>query len=61
MNGKEFSKKDDIQINKDVSNDTYTLTITKLNPSIHSGKITIEAKNIVGSITHEINIDILGF
>ena len=61
MNGKEFSKKDDIQIEKDVSNNTYSLTIPKLNPSVHSGKLTIDAKNIVGSVSHEISINILGF
>ncbi len=60
MNGKEFSKKDDIQIEKDISNNNYSLTIPKLNPSVHSGQITIEAKNIVGSVKHDMKIDILG-
>lgn len=58
-NGKELSSKD-VQVTKDLSTDTYSLTIPKVNPSVHSGTITIKASNVVGSVEHEILLNILG-
>ena len=60
-NGKEFTAKDGVQIAKDVDTDTYTLTIPKLNPTSHAGSIIVKATNVVGSVQHEIDINIQGF
>ena len=49
-----------MQIEKDVNNNKYALIIPKANPSVHSGVITIKATNPIGSIQHELNINILG-
>lgn len=59
MNGKEFTPKDGVQIEKDVNNNKYTLTIPKANPSVHCGVLTIKASNPIGTIQHELNINIL--
>jgi hypothetical protein len=60
MNGKEFTNKDGVQITKDISINSYSLTIPKLNPSIHDGIVTIKASNPISTIQHEIHLDILG-
>lgn len=60
INGKEFTQKDGIQIEKDITNNRYSLVIPKLNPSLHAGTITIKALNIVGVVTHDVSINILG-
>ena len=60
LNGKEFTSKDGVQISKDVATDTYTLTIPSINPSVHSGTITIKASNVVGSVQHELILETLG-
>ena len=61
INGKELNSKDGVQITKDVINNTYILTIPKLNPIIHGGKLRINAKNVVGSDYHEMDINIQGY
>ena len=60
LNGKELSAKDGVKIEKDVNTNTYVLTIAKLNPAVHAGKITIKATNLVGSIQHDIDVDVYG-
>ena len=60
LNGKEFTAKDGVQINKNIETNTYTLTIPNINPSIHYGKIVIKASNVVDTIQHEISLDVLG-
>ncbi|MCA9334474.1 immunoglobulin domain-containing protein, partial [Candidatus Saccharibacteria bacterium] len=59
INGKELTVKDGVQIEKDVNNNKYTLTIPKANPAVHSGTITIKATNPIGSVQHELKLDIL--
>jgi len=49
-----------VQIEKDVSINKYILTIPKVNPLIHSGVITIKASNIINTIQHDINLNVLG-
>ena len=60
INGKELTNKDGVQIEKDVNNNKYTLNIPKANPAIHSGTLIIKASNIIGSIQHELALNILG-
>jgi hypothetical protein len=60
INGKELTTKDGVQIEKDVANNKYTLTIPKANPAVHAGVITIKASNPIGTITHDLNLNILG-
>ena len=60
LNGKELTNKDGVQIEKDLNNNKYTLTIPKVNPLVHTGVILIKASNIISSIQHEINLNVLG-
>lgn len=60
INGKELSTKDGVQIEKDVNNNKYSLIIPKLNPTLHAGTVTIKATNVVGIVTHDVNINIFG-
>lgn len=60
LNGKELTNKDGVQIEKDANNNKYTLTIPKVNPLVHTGVILIKASNIISSIQHEINLNVLG-
>jgi hypothetical protein len=60
INGKELTAKDGVQIEKDVNSNKYTLNIPKLNPSLHAGVLTIKATNVIGTVTHDVNINILG-
>ncbi len=61
LNGKELTAKDGAQIVKDLANNTYSLTILKLNSLTHNGTITIKASNAVGNSTHQVNLVILGY
>ncbi len=61
INGKDLTNKDGVQISKDINNNTYTLIIPKLNPSVHDGIITIKATNPIGTIQHDIHLNILGY
>lgn len=54
-----MTAKDGVQIAKDADNNTYTLTLPKL-AATHNGTVTVKATNVVGSVTHEFNIMILG-
>lgn len=60
INGKEVTAKDGVQIEKDVNNNKYTLAIPKANPAVHAGVITIKASNVIGTVQHDINLNILG-
>lgn len=60
LNGKELSNKDGVVIEKDVNTNKYSLSIPKVNPNIHSGKISIIAKNTIGTIQHEILLSVNG-
>lgn len=60
VNGKELTNKDGVQIEKDLANNKYSLTIPKANPSIHAGTITIKATNTIGSVSHDLILNILG-
>ena len=59
LNGKELTNKDSVQITKDASSDTYTLSIPKLLAN-HAGILNIKASNTVGTEQIEYNLDILG-
>ncbi len=60
VNGKELTNKDGVQIEKDVNNNKYSLTIPKANPTLHAGTLTIKASNLIGSVQHDLNLTILG-
>jgi hypothetical protein len=60
INGKELTNKDGVQIEKDINNNKYALLIPKANPSVHSGVVTIKATNAIGSVQHELSLNILG-
>jgi len=60
INGKELTTKDGVQIEKDANNNRYTLVIPKVNPTVHGGLLTIKASNNIGSVTHELTLNILG-
>lgn len=58
INGKELTAKDGVQIEKDVNNNKYVLTIPKANPAVHAGVVTIKATNSIGTVQHELNLNI---
>lgn len=60
INGKELTTKDGVQIEKDANTNKYALVIPKANPTVHAGVITIKASNNIGTITHELTLNILG-
>ena len=60
INGKELTTKDGVQIEKDVNNNRYCLNIPKANPGVHMGVIIVKATNAIGSVEHEIKLNILG-
>ena len=55
-----MTNKDGVQIEKDVNNNKYSLTIAKVNPIAHNGTITIKANNIVKTTQHDMNLIVLG-
>ena len=59
INGKELTAKDGVQIEKDVNNNKYVLTIPKANPAVHAGVVTIKASNSIGTVQHELSLNIL--
>jgi hypothetical protein len=54
-----MTAKDGVQIEKDVNNNRYALTIPKANPSVHNGLITIKATNSIATVQHDLNLNIL--
>jgi hypothetical protein len=53
------TNKDGVQIEKDVNANKYSMTISKVNSSIHSGVVTIKATNPLGSVIHDCNLSVL--
>ena len=60
MNAKEILSRDGFKIEKDTNNNRYVLKITKINPAIHSGILTIKAKNTVGITQKQVILNIVG-
>ena len=60
INGRDLTVKDGVQIEKDIPNNKYSLTIPKTNPTLHSGIISIKATNAIGTSQHDISLNILG-
>ena len=59
FNQKELSLKDNVKFETDQKTGTNYLIISKANIS-HSGRYRIIASNLVGSVEHNFNIEILG-
>lgn len=55
-----MTTKDGVQFEKDVNANKYALIIPKLSSSTHSGVLIIKATNLIGSIQHELSINVLG-
>jgi hypothetical protein len=60
LNGKELTNKDGVQVEKDVNNNRYCLSIPKIVSNIHAGTVTIVAKNSLGTVQHDIVLNING-
>ena len=58
LNGKEFTNRDGVRVEKDVSKDKYTLVIPKVTPA-HIGTITAKASNEFGTIEKNCQLDVL--
>ena len=58
FNGKEFTNRDGVRVEKDVAKDKYTLVIPKVTPA-HIGTITAKATNEFGTIEKNCQIDVL--
>ncbi len=60
INGKELTAKDGVQVEKDVANNKFSLTIPKINSNVHAGTVTIKATNSLGSAQHDIILNVDG-
>ena len=58
FNGKEFTARDGVRMEKDVAKDKYSLVIPKVTPA-HIGTITVKATNEFGSSEKNCQIDVL--
>lgn len=58
LNGKEFTNRDGVRIEKDVGKDKYTLVIPKVTPA-HIGAITAKASNEFGAVEKNCQLDVL--
>lgn len=58
LNGKEFTNRDGVRIEKDVGKDKYTLVIPKVTPA-HIGTITAKASNEFGTVEKNCQVDVL--
>lgn len=58
FNGKEFTNRDGVRVEKDVSKDKYTLVIPKVTPA-HIGTITAKASNEFGTAEKNCLLDVL--
>lgn len=58
FNGKEFTNRDGVRVEKDVAKDKYTLVIPKVTPA-HIGTITAKASNEFGTVEKNCQIDVL--
>ena len=60
FNAKEISSKDGFTTERDQKNDTYVLSIAKLNPALHTGILTIKARNELGSAHRQLFLNVHG-
>lgn len=58
FNGKEFTNRDGVRVEKDVAKDKFTLVIPKVTPA-HIGTITAKASNEFGTVEKNCQIDVL--
>lgn len=58
FNGKEFTNRDGVRVEKDVAKDKYTLVIPKVTPA-HIGTITAKATNEFGTVEKNCQLDVL--
>ena len=58
FNGKEFTNRDGVRVEKDVAKDKYTLVIPKITPA-HIGTITAKASNEFGTVEKSCQLDVL--
>lgn len=58
FNGKEFTNRDGVRIEKDVSKDKYTLVLPKVAPT-NIGTITAKASNEFGTVEKNVQLDVL--
>lgn len=58
FNGKEFTNRDGVRMEKDVGKDKYTLVVPKVTPA-HIGTITAKATNEFGTVEKNCQIDVL--
>lgn len=58
FNGKEFTNRDGVRIEKDVSKDKYSLVIPKVTPA-HIGTVTAKATNEFGTAEKSVQLDVL--
>lgn len=58
LNGKEFTNRDGVRIEKDVGKDKYTLVVPKVTPA-HIGTITAKASNEFGVVEKNCQLDVL--
>lgn len=58
FNGKEFTNRDGVRVEKDVAKDKYTLVIPKVTPA-HIGTITAKATNEFGAVEKNCQLDVL--
>ena len=58
FNGKEFTNRDGVRIEKDVSKDKYTLVLPKVAPT-NIGTITAKASNEFGTAEKNVQLDVL--
>lgn len=58
FNGKEFTTRDGVRVEKDVTKDKYSLIIPKITQG-HVGTITVKATNEYGSLEKNCSLDVL--
>lgn len=58
LNGKEFTNRDGVRVEKDVAKDKYTLVIPKVTPA-QIGTITAKASNEFGTVEKNCQLDVL--
>lgn len=58
FNGKEFTNRDGVRVEKDVGKDKYSLVIPKVTPA-HIGTITARATNEFGTVEKNCQLDVL--
>lgn len=58
LNGKEFTNRDGVRIEKDAGKDKYSLVVPKITPA-HIGTITARASNEFGTVEKNCQLDVL--